>query len=687
MPHAVRRRSPAFLLIIGMATLLTWVFFGELWQGYGLIGGDIYPYFLPQKTFYSAELAAGRLPLWNNLTGHGYPVLGESQTAALYPPNLLAYWLFDVNTAYNLVQLLHYWLAFVFTWLFVRRLQFGAGPALLAATVFTYGWFPARISLEWAIVTGCWLPGALWLCERFLQQGRTRDAAWLAVALGLQLLAGHYHLAFITHGVLVLYVTGRTLFCRNVPDAADNQTLPMCSWKRAVVGVLLAIVGGYALAAPQLVQSWELKQRSQRSGAAAEHDPGYGYIPLAYLQQVATPFTTYTEGTDLNATMPADAPPTNRVEAHLYFGLLPLLLIVAGLVSGVYFRDRRAWLWGLLALLSVAYALGWFLPVARSLPGFSFFRGAGRYGIVATLAAGLLAAATLERMLHGFRRGNAFVIAGIVLAVTVIDLQYVSRLIRDAIPREVALISFREQSPVAEILRRETQPPRVLATYSNVINNTGLSSVPVYLGLGPEEYFTGETTFPATANAAELNDPQTKTTLPAWLQQAGVTHVLSETPLDDDWPAERVWSGIDPFLHSIFGRSAAEPFYLYRLQNARGRIAWEQSTGTANITPLVQEPGRLELEVTATAAGQLVVTELLYPGWHVTIDEKPAAAVEVDGMYRGVDVPAGTHRVVWAYEPSSFRWGCGIALATLLLFVAGAFVESRRSKRPRTGQR
>ena len=48
--------------------------------------------------------------------------------------------------------------------------------------------------------------------------------------------------------------------------------------------------------------------------------------------------------------------------------------------------------WIIAGAIAVVYATGWLLPVARYVPGFNFFRGPGRYGIVTTFAIALFAA-------------------------------------------------------------------------------------------------------------------------------------------------------------------------------------------------------------------------------------------------------------------------------------------------------
>ena len=159
-------------LLAGVALSLT------LWHGLlqdkGLTGGDTWPYFFPQKALLAEGYASGQTPLWHDLTGLGYPLLAESQAGVFYPSNQILYRLLDPARAYHTSILLHYTLAFVFCWRFVRSQQLSFWTALLAALIYVYGWFPARISLEWSIIGGVWLPLTLWQTHEFLN----RPAGW-----------------------------------------------------------------------------------------------------------------------------------------------------------------------------------------------------------------------------------------------------------------------------------------------------------------------------------------------------------------------------------------------------------------------------------------------------------------------------------------------------------------------------
>ncbi|MFP6768915.1 MAG: YfhO family protein [Planctomycetaceae bacterium] len=685
---AVSWRS--WLIVAAVATGLSILFWAPLYQGGGLIGGDIYTYFFPQKAFLADQLAAGELPLWNNRVGHGYPLVGESQTGLFYPFHLL-YAVLDVNTAYNTVQLLHYILAFLFTWRYVRQLGPGDTAGVLAAIVYVYGWFPPRICLEWAILGGTWLPLALWMAEQFLTDRRRRDLAILAVTLALQLLAGHFHLAFITQLVVATYVPGRLWLARQgLPETS------VASRFRLLTATGLTLVLAFGLAAVQLVPTWELKQASQRDNVSGrKYDPGYGHLPFAYWTQVVAPWKWYDAGFDHVSQIDAGPADTNQVEAHLYFGLPTIgLLLVAGLA---WLRQRqidsRLMLWCGLGALALAYTPAWHLPITRHLPGFGFFTGPGRYSIVTTLSVAVLSAAAWQwlttRSLLVRRGGIALLVTASFFPLLTWDLWEVSRKQTYAVFMQRSLIDRVDASPVTARLRSITgQPVRLFCDYQNLPTLMGVASTPVYLGLGPAEYFDESLAMPEPLPFERTATPEQID----WLQRAGVTHILSRHPLDTAaWPVKLIERTFDPdFLQVAYhGGDVPLEFHLYELLGSRGRLAWlvpEKSAAadrqpavlprTARITSYTAN--RITARVESAAGGRLVLTDLVYPGWKVSIDGKPAETIRVDGMYRGVDVTAGGHDLAWTYAPSSIRIGAVISLVSLVLFVTLSLVRRGR---------
>lgn len=735
---------------IASAVALTVLFWWPLYQGAGFIGGDLYPYFFPQKAFYADSLKAGCFPLWNDLSGFGYPVLGESQTGAAYPFHLVLYRFLDLNTAYNAEHLLHYLICFLSTWLFAKRVGLKDTGAGLVALVFTYGWFPPRACLEWAILTGAWMPVALWCLESWLQTRLWRYAIGLSFTIGLQLLAGHYHLAFITNLTVVTYAVYR-LWAIDGPTATScSQLNPRPCRKRTALCLALAIMAGAGLAAVQVAPTWELKQRSTRVITGGDYDPAYGQMPPIYVTQAVAPWMWFSplaigeenivrdtaellapwhwfgpvtdprrtsEPFDLDLALhrcsfATVSTGTNKVEAHFYCGLIPIGLafccVIGWLRAGRCATDhlqlasptgdrgefphandssrtilqQTIGFWLLAGLFALVYATGVLLPIGRHLPGFSFFRGPGRYGIVTTLAIALLAGQQLDKFAKTtLNAALRWIVLIIVFASTCSDLWLVSRMVRYTVMVSPPRISYRESSAVRRLMRAEPGLPRLLSPGPNVGNLLDVSCVPWYQGIAPAEYVDPQFAMPPLPKPPAHKAPTPGSPeLIEWLSRSGVTHVLNFDPLEEDsWHVELVWKGIDPFLNRVWARE--EPIYLYRFHKDRSENATipfsgraylsNESLGTVAINRDEQSQGirRVKVDANHNSDSTLVVTELAFPGWTAEVG---GARVETTkaGMFRAVNLPPGATEVTWTYRPASVYVGSIISLTTLLLLAA-----------------
>ena len=70
-----------------------------------------------------------------------------------------------------------------------------------------------------------------------------------------------------------------------------------------------------------------------------------------------------------------------------------------------------------------------------------------------------------------------------------------------------------------------------------------------------------------------------------------------------------------------------------------------------------------------------MLTDLAYPGWEVTVDDKPADAITVEGMYRGVEVPPGDHQIAWRFRPVSVYWGLAVSAFAIFLLATIAHIR------------
>jgi len=81
--------------------------------------------------------------------------------------------------------------------------------------------------------------------------------------------------------------------------------------------------------------------------------------------------------------------------------------------------------------------------------------------------------------------------------------------------------------------------------------------------------------------------------------------------------------------------------------------------------------------------GILVLADTFYPGWRAYVDGKEGKILRANLFFRGVLLAPGNHRVVFRYEPASFRYGLIVTLASLLsllIFFVKGRLAGRRSK-------
>jgi hypothetical protein len=81
----------------------------------------------------------------------------------------------------------------------------------------------------------------------------------------------------------------------------------------------------------------------------------------------------------------------------------------------------------------------------------------------------------------------------------------------------------------------------------------------------------------------------------------------------------------------------------------------------------------MELRCEAERPGLAVVLDGWYAGWEVRVDGVRFDVLRVNGAYRGVQVPAGRHAVVWRFRPLSLQLGRALGLLGLAcVAVAGS---------------
>ncbi len=364
------------------------------------VGGDVTQFFLGLMAVLSESLHAGRLPIWTDLWGYGFPALAESQMGVLYPPHLLLYGTLRVENAYVASMLLHtLWGGLGARWL-ARLLGISAlGSTLTAFAWSTCGFFMVHLAHPWGYTTGSWIPWALglaWLSlsrvatnalDQAPPRGPRLPALWLSVALVLQILPGHFQIAFITHvtiGLMIVWTVAERAMTATQASSMGTRTTVL-----RAAAVLLAAAAAFPLAGVQLWPTARLA-RLAANQRTFEYLCGFAATPFHLVNFIAPGLF---HRSPLWRPVVWDPFHTSPEENLAYVGLVPLLLALCGIKSGIQ-RDPVVRVLTLLLAATLFFSLGPYMPGFRQLihvPGFSFFRAPARWSLISSLALAMLA--------------------------------------------------------------------------------------------------------------------------------------------------------------------------------------------------------------------------------------------------------------------------------------------------------
>jgi len=93
-------------------------------------------------------------------------------------------------------------------------------------------------------------------------------------------------------------------------------------------------------------------------------------------------------------------------------------------------------------------------------------------------------------------------------------------------------------------------------------------------------------------------------------------------------------------------------------------------------------PEHIVVRTDSERAGFLVLTQSLYPGWQATVDGAPARLLAADTLFQAVYLPAGQHRVEFAFRPRSLPLGEAISLAAAAVLLVGLLLARFGRRRP-----
>jgi len=356
------------------------------------------------KRFIVQSIQARSIPLWDPYLFAGHPFLANGQHSALYPLSLIFY-VIPLTKAYGWFTVIQFWLAGLFTYIFLRVLGANRLGSLIGGITYQLsGFLVVSVVFTMIIAAAAWLPLVLAIIEIVIRkQEQKGPVAYSPIpyvvvgsfVLGIQILAGHIEITYY-----VLLVSGFYALCRLIllqrRQRVWGPAVRMGAW------LLVMVLLGLGLGAIQFVPLYEVASRNFRVGSVTYADVTGWALPSrrivsflipdffgnpshhTYFDVVTrrwmpiglnaygqvNPLCPYCTGWDTKTS----------VEAGAYLGILPLLLSVIAVWG--WLADRitkrmeganslrapsayprlhqlpQVWIFALLAALSLLFAFG-----------------------------------------------------------------------------------------------------------------------------------------------------------------------------------------------------------------------------------------------------------------------------------------------------------------------------------------
>ena len=105
-------------------------------------------------------------------------------------------------------------------------------------------------------------------------------------------------------------------------------------------------------------------------------------------------------------------------------------------------------------------------------------------------------------------------------------------------------------------------------------------------------------------------------------------------------------------------------------QSLAGYVARTAVSPAESVPVIRYEPQRVELVASLQHPGLVILADIYYPGWKLTIDGQPAPIYRTNRLMRGAAVKAGRHTLVYTYDPDSFRFGAALSIVGLVALTA-----------------
>lgn len=638
------------------------------------------------------DLKSLSLPLWNPYTHSGMPLMANFQTGAFYPLNFV-FFLFPFNQAWGIFIAMQPLLAAHFMYLLLKKYELKTESALLGAITFAFGGF-FTAWLEWGNIghTLLWLPLIIFCLENLFenQKNKIKYSLILLFALISQFLAGHLQVSIYLTVFSLVYFLFSALSKNKIKESS---------------GIIFVFFCFILITSIQWLPTLELILNSSRnidiSNTLIRPD---WFLPFKHLIQLVIPdfFGNPATGNYWGE--------WNYAEFVSFIGIVPFIFLFVSLKNFKNIKIKFFWL-SLITILSFALPTPWAkLPYIFNIPFLSTAQPSRLLSIVG-FCIPVLAAFGLNDFMDNKHKNSTLWIS----------LGTFTGLIFFAIAVRFNFLQLNAEQ--VQIAFRNLLLPAFISMVSLlvILTNNLIKKVSIYLLLilalfGFYRFFTKFTPFVKE----EWIFPQTKTT--EFLQKDQSLFRIMTTDrrvLPSNFAADyslQSISGYDPLYLSGYaklitkmesGKNGLANFqriiepanysseiadslnvkYVISLADIKSsklkKVFQEGETRiyqnllsqprvklTSNDDKLIEiseyQSNTIKIKADSRDGGNLILSDMFYPGWYARINGKEVAVEESNENFREITLVKGLNLIEFSYKPGFFYYGLLMAVMGLL---------------------
>lgn len=350
-------------LVCGLLLCVCFLYFYDILnKGLLFTERDLAVYFIPPRTLWVSMIKDGLLPLWNPYSYCGQPLLATLQTGVLYPLNLLLI-LLSFDLGFNLIIIVHYFLAGIFTCFFIKTVNGTNTGALIGAIVFMLsGYLLSVHNLLPHLLSVTWLPLILLCYQNYLIKDSLIALVFTSVCLTMMFLGGAIE---ILYGTFILIFI--LLF---FPDPFGIGIMPP-PLKKRLFSFGLVVLLFLLLSSVQLFPFLELAFNSIRAGGLSYKEATVWSLDFKDLLQFFLP-DPYGYGSSMERYW------SNQSWLKtIYLGIIPFALSIFFIIE----KRRKAIPFLIIILVSLTLSFGGNTPIYKFLYNYFPFLSSIRYPV------------------------------------------------------------------------------------------------------------------------------------------------------------------------------------------------------------------------------------------------------------------------------------------------------------------